>query len=198
MKTISKSKARSRKMMLRIFLRWFLYAMVLLVFFALEGNPPIRDYCPLVIIPIATAVAMQEGDLASGIFGAVCGLLLDAASGVTVMGFSALWLLAACPIISLLSSFYIQRSFMSHFILNAAVTVVMGAMDMLFLHWVWEGSASVISFWESVFPAYSGSLLFSIPIYFLIRFISVSCRPKEERRLEESANSSEGTDEERE
>ncbi|MGN1120151.1 MAG: hypothetical protein ACI4Q4_07315, partial [Oscillospiraceae bacterium] len=56
------------------------------------------------------------------------------------------------------------------------------------------GSASVISFWESVFPAYSGAVLWSIPVYFLMGFISSSLRPKEERRLEESAQSAEESD----
>lgn len=195
MKILSMSKARSRKMMLRVFMRWFLYAAVLLLFFVIETNPLIRGYCPLLIIPLATAVAMQEGDLASGIFGAFCGIMLDIASGVTVVGFSALHLLIACPIISLITSFYINRSFMSHFILNAIVTAVMAAMNMIFVHWVWEGSASVISFWKSVFPAYAGSFLFAIPIYFLMRFISNKLRPKEQHRLEDSAQEAEEQEE---
>lgn len=178
-------------MMLRAFMRWFLYAVVLLIFFAAECNPLIKDFCPLLIIPVATSVAMQEGDLAAGIFGTVCGLLLDTANGTAVLGFSALWLLVLCPLISLLSSFYIRSSFMSHFIINAAVVVVMAGLDTLFLHWVWEGSGSAVSFWESVFPAYSGAIVFSIPVYLLMRLISVSLKPKEERRLEESAQTAE-------
>lgn len=194
MRKISKSKARSRKMMLRVFTRWFLYALVMLLFFAAECNPLIKDYCPLVLIPLATAVAMQEGDLAAGVFGVICGLLLDMASGDTVLGFSALWLLAACPFISLVSNFYIRKTFMSHFILNGAVVIVMAALDFLFLHWVWEGSASVISFWKSVFPAYSGAIVFAIPVYLIVYLITNSLRPKEERRLEESAQTAEESD----
>lgn len=191
MKKISVSKARSRKIMLRCFLRWFLYAAVLLLFYLFEGNPLIRRYCPLLLIPLATAVAMNEGDLSAGIFGVFCGLMLDIANGVTVVGFSALWLLAACPFVSLASRFWIKVNFISHFILNAAVTAVMAAMDMLFLHWVWEGNASVISFWRTVFPAYAGAIIFSIPVYFLVRLISRRLRPKEERRLEELTQSAE-------
>lgn len=191
MKKITGSKARSRKMMLRGFLRWLLYAAVLLLFYLFECNPIIRGYCPLLIIPLATAVAMYEGDLAAGVFGTFCGLMLDMANGVTVVGFSAIWLLCACPFISLLARFWIKATFISHFIVNAAVAVIMGAMDFLFLHWMWEGAESVISLTGVVLPSYGGAILFSIPIYFLITFIVNKLRPKEQRRLEESAQSAE-------
>lgn len=191
MKKITGSKARSRRMMLRGFLRWLLYAAVLLLFYLFECNPIIRGYCPLLIIPLATAVAMYEGDLAAGVFGTFCGLMLDMANGVTVVGFSAIWLLCACPFISLLARFWIKATFISHFIVNAAVAVIMGAMDFLFLHWMWEGAESVISLTGVVLPSYGGAILFSIPIYFLITFIVNKLRPKEQRRLEESAQSAE-------
>lgn len=191
MKKITGSKARSRRMMLRGFLRWLLYAAVLLLFYLFECNPIIRGYCPLLIIPLATTVAMYEGDLAAGVFGTFCGLMLDMANGVTVVGFSAIWLLCACPFISLLARFWIKATFISHFIVNAAVAVIMGAMDFLFLHWMWEGAESVISLTGVVLPSYGGAILFSVPIYFLVTFIVNKLRPKEQRRLEESAQSAE-------
>ena len=191
MKKIMGSKARSRRVMLRGFLRWFLYAAVLLLFYLFECNPIIRGYCPLLLIPLATAVAMREGDLAAGVFGTFCGLMIDMASGTTIVGFSALWLLCACPFISLLARFWVKVTFLSHFIINAAVSVVMGAMDMLFLHFIWEGADCVISLKTTVLPAYSGAVLFSIPIYYFITLIVNKLRPKEQRRLEESAQSAE-------
>lgn len=186
MKTISKSKARSRKMMLRGFLRWFLYAAVLLFFYGWQTNPLIRGFCPLLIIPLATAVAMREGELAAGIFGAVCGLMVDMASGA-ILGFSSLWLLVCCPVISLLSYYYVKVNFISHFVLNLAVSVVMGLLDFLFLHSVWEGSESSISFLNMVLPAYLGAIVGAIPVYFLIALISKKLRPKETHRPEESS-----------
>ena len=186
MKTISKSKARSRKMMLRGFLRWFLYVTVLLFFYGWQTNPLIRGFCPLLIIPFATAVAMREGELAAGIFGAVCGLLMDMASGA-ILGFSSLWLLVCCPVISLLSYYYVKVNFISHFVLNLAVSIVMGLLDFLFLHSVWEGSESSISFVNMVLPAYLGAIVGAIPVYFLVTLISKKLRPKEIHRPEESS-----------
>lgn len=185
-KNISKSKARSRKMMLRGFLRWFLYAAVLLFFYMWQTNPLIRGFCPLLMLPLATAVAMREGELAAGIFGAVCGLMIDMASG-TLLGFTALWLLVCCPVISLLSYYYIKVNFISHFVLNLVVSVVIGLLDFLFLHSVWEGSESAISFVNMVLPAYLGAVIGAIPVYFLVTLISKKLRPKEVRRPEESS-----------
>ena len=179
MKKISQSKARSRRMMLRSFLRWFLYAVTLLLFYLFETNPIRRGFCPLLIIPLATAVAMYEGDLAAGIFGTFCGLMLDMANGVAVAGFSALWLLCLCPAISLFSRFLVKVNIVSHLVINAIAAVFMAFMDLVFLHWVWEGADSVISLKLVILPAYGGAILFSAPVYLLVRLINKKLRPKD-------------------
>lgn len=180
-------KARSRRAMLRSILRWSLYSAALLLFYLFLTNPIIRGFCPLLIIPLATAVAMYEGDLAAGVFGTFCGLLLDMANGIAVAGFSALWLLCLCPVISLISRFLIKVNILSHLVMNAVVAIVMAFLDMIFLHWVWEGAASAISFRVSVLPAYGGAVLFSAPVYLLVWIINKKLRPQEQDRLENSA-----------
>lgn len=187
MRKILGSKARSRQMMLRSFLRWFFYAVALLLFYMFETNPLIRGFCPLLIIPLATAVAMYEGDLAAGVFGVVCGLMLDMANGVTVTGFSALWLLCFCPAISLLSRFWTKVNMLSHLVMNAVAASVMAFLDMIFIHWVWENEQSAISFRLSVLPAYAGAILFSVPVYLLVRLINKKMRPQEQQKLERAA-----------
>jgi len=184
--TISRSRARSRRMMLRGFMRWFLYAMLLLLFYLWETNPLIRGFCPLLIIPLATAVALREGELAAGVFGVFCGLMLDMASG-TILGFSSLWLLAACPVVALLAQFCVKINAASHFVLNFAVTLIMGFMDFLFLHWVWERGQSHITFVHEILPAYLGSIIASVPVYYLVKIISKRFRERIERRPEESS-----------
>lgn len=184
-------KARSRKAALRCFLRWLSYAAVLLLFYVMECNPIIPRFCPLLLIPLATAVAMHEGDLAGGVFGVFCGLMLDIANGVTVVGFSALLLLCACPFVSLVSRFLIKKTFISHLILNTAIVIVMAMLDLVFLHWVWEGAQSAISFRKVILPAYGGAIFWSIPIYALVSFISGKFRPKEQQRLNETTQNNE-------
>ena len=172
-------------------MRWALYSAALIFFFAIEGNPIIPNYCPLLLIPLATSVAMYEGDLAAGIFGALCGLMLDIANGVTVAGFSALLLLCACVFISLLSRFFVKKTFVSHLILNAGTCVIMALLDFVFLHWVWEGTQSAISFRKLILPAYGGAIFWSIPVYALVTLIVRKLRPKEQQRLADSAQNAE-------
>ena len=183
---ISVSKAHSHRIMLRGFLRWLFYALLLLLFYLWETNPLIKGFCPLLLIPLATSVALREGELAAGVFGAFCGIMLDMASG-TIVGFSALWLLVCCPVISLLSQFWIKINFISHFVMNLAVSIIMAAMDFLFLHWVWEGGDSAITFGNTVLPAYLGAVAGAIPVYFLVTLISNKMRIHRERRPEESS-----------
>ena len=197
MKNSLGSRARSRRAMLRVILRWTIYAVIMIVFYLFSCNPIIKGFCPLLLIPLATAVAMHEGDLAAGIFGALCGLLMDMASGGSLVGFYALWLLFACPAISLFSRFMLKVNFVSHFVINAVVSLLIAVLDMLFLHWVWEGTQSVVSFVRVILPSYFGAVLFSIPIYFLITLVGAKLSPEERRRLDASAQHSEsGGDEE--
>ncbi len=172
--------------MFRCFMRWFCYSAVLLVFYLWEVAPLIRGWCPLLMIPLATSVAMFEGELAAGVFGVFCGFMLDTASG-TLPGFSSLLLLICCPLISLLGQFILRSNWFSHAAMNAVTVIFMCGMDFLILHWVWERESSGISFVRTLLPAYSWAIVFSIPIYFLVRLISTRFRPKEERRLEEAA-----------
>lgn len=191
MKMRLKSKMRSRKAAMRCFMRWLSYSAVLILFYVMESNPIIPGYCPLLLIPLATSVAMYEGDLAAGVFGVFCGLMLDIANGVIVAGFSALMLLCACVFISLMSRFLIKKTFVSHLILNAAICVVMALLDFVFAHWVWEGAQSAISFRKLILPAYGGAVFWSIPVYALVSLIVRRLRPKEHQRLAESAQNAE-------
>ncbi len=184
-KKISRIKARTRRARLRGFLRWLCYSLVLLLFYLWEVAPLIRGWCPLLIIPLATAVAMFEGEFAAGVFGVFCGFMLDIASG-TLIGFSSLWLLTACPAISLLGQFWLKRNWVTHLVMNTITVILICGLDFLFLHWVWERELSGISFMYSLLPAYLWAIALSLPVYLLIRFISMSFRPKEERRLEEA------------
>lgn len=183
--------SRSRAAAIRAALRWTLFSAVLLIFFLFLGNPFVRGFCPLLIIPLATAVAMHEGDLAAGIFGVFCGLMIDMANGVTLLGFSSLWLLIACPLISLFTRFCVNENVLSHFMMNLIVCGIMAVMDMLFLHWVWEGKQSGISFVRTILPAYGGAVLFSAPIYWLVSLIRRKLTVKEQHRLEISAQNAE-------
>ena len=193
MKKTSWIISRSRKATLRVILRWALYSAALLLMFVFLRNPVIKGWCPFAIIPLAIAVSMFEGDLAAGIFGAICGLMLDIASGTTA-GFYALWLLCACPVVSLLSRFWIKVNIVSHFVINAAVSVIIALLDITFLHWVWEGAQFGISFVSVILPAYCGSILLAAPVYLLVSLIVKKLRPDEKRKLEESARSAEDSE----
>ena len=89
-KKISRIKARTRRARLRGFLRWLCYSLVLLLFYLWEVAPLIRGWCPLLIIPLATAVAMFEGEFAAGVFGVFCGFMLDIASGTLIISLKSM------------------------------------------------------------------------------------------------------------
>ena len=96
--------------------------------------------------------------------------------------------------VSLLSRFWIKVNVASHFVINAAVSVIIALLDTIFLHWVWEGAQFGISFVSVILPAYGGSVVLAAPVYLLVAFIVKKLRPDEKRKLEESARSAEDSE----
>ena len=68
-------------------LKWCCYVLGLFVCAALQTTPglfQLGEAKPLWLLPLALAVAVEEGEFAGGIFGAVCGLMWDYTAGRTV------------------------------------------------------------------------------------------------------------------
>ena len=82
--------------------KWVCYALLMLLCTVLQTLPGLfrlGEAKPLWLLPLALAVAVEEGEFAGGIFGAVCGLMWDYTAGRTA-GLLAFELLLLCFLLS--------------------------------------------------------------------------------------------------
>lgn len=108
--------------------RYLAYSIEITVIFVISLMPrllpEIAGGRPVLLIPLALTIAVFEGETASAVFGAVCGLLTDAAGSNTI-GFFALLLVVICYFTSFLSANYIKVRFstvmFSSFLLTAGI-----------------------------------------------------------------------------
>lgn len=166
------SKTTSRKATLRTFLRWFFYAVVLLVFYLWERNPLFfKGFQPLLIIPLATAVSMREDEFSGTIFAVFCGLMMDSASG-TILGFSSMWLMVCCLGTTLLTSNLIKINFINHLWITILSCTFVGFMDFIFVHYVWERQNAVVSLTGRIIPSMAGAAVLSPFVFLVVKLIS--------------------------
>ena len=76
---------------------------------------------PVLLIPCAVCYAVRESPFNSALFGCVCGLLLDSASG-TLTGFNAIILMWASLFISLLFHYVLRRHILNFLWLDLCVS----------------------------------------------------------------------------
>lgn len=185
---INSAKAYTKRMKTQIFLRWLFYALVLLFSYCLMCCGAFHTWQPYFIICLATAVSMREQEFSSSMFGAVCGFLLDIATG-TLFGFHAVLLLPCCLMLSLLSRNLIKVNFINHAALNCITALIVFGMFYLFNFIIWNEPNSDIVFWNVFFPSFIATSIMAVPMYFLIKIIAgkFGLDDARERELKETA-----------
>lgn len=86
---------------------------------------------PVLLIPCAVCYAVRESPFDSVLYGCVCGLLLDSASG-TLTGFNALILMWNCLMISLLFHYVLRRHILNFLWLDFSVILIQSVLHYLF------------------------------------------------------------------
>ena len=106
--------------------KWVCYALLMLLCTVLQTLPglfQLGEAKPLWLLPLALAVAVEEGEFAGGIFGAVCGLMWDYTAGRTA-GLLAFELLLLCFLLSAVMQLYFKTSAANVVLLETAAVLL--------------------------------------------------------------------------
>ena len=165
----------------RTFVRWGLYSFILLFLYTVMAGVSggfFGSWQPLLIIPLAVAVAMHESELNSAIFAALCGLVIDIACG-RLFGFSGVWLMPGCVGAALLVSHLIKANLLNFFWVNAVVCALMAFADYFFRYVLWNVNNAHFILWEYILPVHLSAVAFSPLLFLAVRKISHSLSPYE-------------------
>ena len=116
--------------------KWVCYALLMLLCTVLQTLPGLfrlGEPKPLWLLPLALAVAVEEGEFAGGIFGAVCGLMWDYTAGRTA-GLLAFELLLLCFLLSAVMQLYFKTSAANVVLLETAAAGALAGLAVLLLH----------------------------------------------------------------
>ncbi len=164
--------------MLKVAARWFCYATLLMLFYAMSMNG-ILGFRPLLILPLAAAVSFFEAEFESAVFGVFCGFFMDMAAD-RLFGFTSLWLMICCMLLSLLSTYLIRRNLFNYLLSTAALSAIVGFIDYVFSIYLWQSDAGAYTVTHLVIPAMLSALVLSPIIYWFIKLLNkkLSTEPK--------------------
>ena len=160
----------TRKMKIRIFLRWFFYALTLVLLYSLMSSGTFGAWQPFLIISFAIGVAIHEHEFSSSIFGIFCGFMLDIAMG-TLFGFFAVLMMPFCFLVSLFARNLIRVNFVNHLISTVITTLFSFSMYYLFNYVIWNVSSREIVILNVLLPSFIATAVTAPLMYLLSRLI---------------------------
>lgn len=163
-------------------LKWVIYTLGVMLVAVMQEDPHlmprIMGMAPLLIIPCVTAVAMREGEIPGAAFGVVGGLLWDVGSG-TVFGYNALFLMVTCVAAALLVQFLFRDTPVAALLFTAAITLLQGCVTWFFYVYMRGNVDFAGAFLRTILPTVVYTMVFAIPLYYLVRLASRKLTPAE-------------------
>ncbi len=153
-----------------IALKFISYFSVIFIIFILQNTPHFLEIWgvkPNAIYVAAAVTAMYEGEFAGGIVGMITGMLCDYSS-YPIHGFNAMLLLICCTAIGLAVIYFMKNNKLNAFTFSAAVLSLRGFLEYYFVYAIWKYEKSEIILYRHIIPTILYSLLFVIPIFFII------------------------------
>ena len=156
------------------FLRCFAYCILIILLMVLQSTPKLFPEFfgskPLLLVPLALCIASKEDKIPSFVFGAVCGIFTDIATGGSI-GFFAIVLTLICYAEAHIFSTYFKSNIVSVLIVGA-VTVPIIIFSYFLIFVVLSGISDCwIYFVNHYISRIIYTLLMIIPLYFAHGFL---------------------------
>lgn len=160
----------------RNFIKWLLYSLVLLLLYVVMRAGFFNHWQPVLIIPLAVAVAMNESELSVSIFALFCGYLIDIACGF-IFGFSVVWLMPVCVAASLLVKNLIRRNLLNFIAITVVAVFLQFSMDYLFNIAIWSIPGGEIILTTLILPTAISTVILSPSMYYLVKLLNKKLSP---------------------
>ncbi len=173
-------ESRRRRIQL-IIGKWSLYALLLILCAVLQTTPgllQIGSVKPIFILPLCVAVAAYEGEFAGALFGMVGGLMWDYTAGV-IVGIFAILMLVFCFLVSLMVQMYLRCTKFNYFLICVVCNTLVLSVNFMFFYYMPGYENAWYEYGSVVIPMIFYGALLSMPLFGVVRDISLIGRPAE-------------------
>lgn len=177
-----KTPREKRILYFKTTLRWFLYFFIIFLSFTVMTSGSWTK--PVLLVPAALCIAMNNDLMASAYTGAFCGLLIDIACG-RLLGFNAVVMTVFCVAMTLIYELYLRKKFINFILTSAAMTFLQCWLDYKFFYEIW-GYADVERIFTNVtLKVWLYTVISSVVMYVIFKIINNILMPKEHLTIEE-------------
>lgn len=150
--------------------KYTIYVLIMIALYVAQSTPGLLAVFgakPNLVIPVAVAIAVCEGEFVGGVFGALAGILCDYGA-MSLFGFNAVILLVCCVAAGLLTIYLLRPTVVNFMLLLAGTLLARGLLDYLlnFYMWGYENVGMLLT--GRVLPGILYSLLLAPAAYLVI------------------------------
>ena len=163
--------------------RWILYYVLILFSFTLMTSGTFLK--PVLLVPLALAISIENDLMGSAFTGAFCGMLIDIACG-RLFGYNAVILAFFCALVSLMFELYLRPRFFNYLWITAVVAFAQCWLDYKFYYQIWDLADIQVIFRTVTMKVWLYTRISAFLIYPLYRLIDRLLLPKIHMTLEEA------------
>lgn len=155
--------------------KYSLYVVLFLLFGVLQSTPKFLELFgarPVFLYPCVVAIAMADGELVGGIFGAIGGLICDHTIN-NIFGFNSILLLIGGTFVGLLVIYYVQDSLKNSLYLCSIIVFTRALLDFLFGYTIWGYGNSLYMFTRGVLPCCLYTIAVTPIFYYLFKKLGI-------------------------
>ena len=166
-------------------LRWGIYYLLIFIGFIIMSSGTL--YKPILLVPLAIGIVLKNNIYASAVTGALCGFLIDICCG-KLFGYNAVILAFFCIAANLMFELYLRDRFINYMFVTAVASYIQCWLDYKFYYQIW-GYANVHHIFVRVtLRVWIYTVISSVLIYFVLKFVNRLLMPKEHLTIEEAIN----------
>ncbi|PWJ13089.1 rod shape-determining protein MreD [Ruminococcus flavefaciens] len=166
-------------------LRWMIYYLLIFISFIIMTSGTL--YKPILLVPLAVGIAVNNNIYASAVTGAICGFLIDICCG-KLFGYNAVILTVFCIAANLVFELYLKDRFINYFIITAAAAFLQCWLDYKFYYQIWDYEHVGRIFRKVSMKVWLYTVISSVFVFLVLKLVNRLLMPREHLTIEEAIN----------
>jgi rod shape-determining protein MreD len=166
-------------------LRWMIYCLLIFISFIIMTSGTL--YKPILLVPLAVGIAVNNNIYASAVTGAICGFLIDICCG-KLFGYNAVILTVFCIAANLVFELYLKDRFINYFIITAAAAFLQCWLDYKFYYQIWDYEHVGRIFRKVSMKVWLYTVISSVFVFLVLKLVNRLLMPREHLTIEEAIN----------
>ena len=166
-------------------LRWMIYYLLIFISFIIMTSGTL--YKPILLVPLAVGIAVNNNIYASAVTGAICGFLIAICCG-KLFGYNAVILTVFCIAANLVFELYLKDRFINYFIITAAAAFLQCWLDYKFYYQIWDYEYVGRIFRKVSMKVWLYTVISSVFVFLVLKLVNRLLMPREHLTIEEAIN----------